>query len=98
MTGEILEHLLLRCDNAYEFWIYAFFYVGRIWNLSTFSYGGFRVGKKKKNQREVRAVQGLCEQYLNSNPRKKEEKIKKREKEKEITKANVPIAQNTQFY
>ena len=98
MTGEILEHLLLRCDIAYEFWIYAFFfYVGRIRNLSTFSYGGFRVGKKK-NQREVRAVQGLCEQYLNSNPRKKEEKIKKREKEKEITKANVPIAQNTQFY
>ena len=97
MTGEILEHLLLRCDIAYEFWIYAFFFLCRTNLEFVYIYGGFRVGKKK-NQREVRAVQGLCEQYLNSNPRKKEEKIKKREKEKEITKANVPIAQNTQFY
>ena len=36
--------------------------VGQIRDLSAFSYGGFRVGKKK-NQREARAVQGLCEQY-----------------------------------
>ena len=35
---------------------------------------------KKKNQREVRDVQGLCE------------------KEKETTKVNVQIAQNTQFH
>ena len=35
---------------------------------------------------------------VRSNPRKKEEKTKRREKEKERTKANEPIAQNTQFY
>ena len=35
---------------------------------------------------------------VNGNLRKKEEKITRKEKEKETTKANVPIAQNTQFY
>ena len=57
VIGEILEHLLLHCDIAYEFWIYDFFFfnVGRIRDLSTFSCGGFRV-EKKKNWREVRAV------------------------------------------
>ena len=45
---------------------------------------------KKKNQREVRAIQGLWHDQ--------EEKIKRREKEKETTNTNIPNAQNIQFY
>ena len=60
MTGEILEHLLLRCDNAYEFWIYAFFYVGRIWNLSTFMVG---LGLER---RRIREKLGLFRGCVNS--------------------------------
>ena len=43
-------------------------------------------------------VNSIMNNIVNKNPRKKEEKIKKRKKEKEIIRANVPIVQNTQFY
>ena len=49
------------------------------------------LGNKKPNPDPWNTV------LVNGNLRKKEEKIKRKE-EKETTKANVPIAQNTQFY
>ena len=54
--------------------------------------------ERRRIREKLGLFRGCVNSIMNKNPRKKEEKIKKREKEKEITRANVPIAQNTQFY
>ena len=62
-------------------------------DLSMFSCGGFRVRKEEELERSYGCLGAVWTVSVNSNPRKKE----KRERE-ETTKANMPIAQNTQFY
>ena len=72
--------------------------VGQSRDLSMISCGGFRVRKEEELERNKGCSGVVWTVPVNSNFRKRSWRKERGEKEKEPTKANVPVAQNIQFY